>query len=953
MLTLVFRKIISNTWKVLCLLLGSILVVGMVCSIPIYTNGILQRLLTKDLEQVLKEQQRYPGYLVFSSNYYYVDKQQSESNLQTMRETYAQTVQDMPLQPVTELESIQVTNLYYTYEDAKGTQRKGFNAYSLSDFPSRIKIDRGRLYEKTEDGVIEVVVTDAAMQRLNLLLDKTYDVHSYRKSRDEPPLFSMRVVGMFSAADLQDLYWYQHINSFSQSVLVDPDVLRQLTYDHPLLSVGEQQLAAAYDFYQFRIQDIDQIQAVHASAQGLVDEHSRTTRLISTFKPVIERYVVRESELKLTLQILIVPILLMLIFYIFMVSQLMVRSETSLISVLESRGAGRSQILLLYALESLIFGIITLIIGPFLGLWMVRIIGASNGFLEFVSRAALKVAIDKQAMIYGVIAMLLFLITTLLPVFIQSRTSIVEQKRRKSRVSRAPLWQRIFLDFILLAVSLYALNRLQAQLALQKLTGIVGTEANLDFLLFLSSTIFILGTGLLFLRLYPLLIRLIYFIGRRFWNPVFYASFHQIGHSSGQEQFLMIFLILALSIGLFNANAARTINRNAEDTIRCGIGADIMLNEYWQKYDENGVPIIEDSGLGMSLDTSTTSSSQVVKYDEPAFAKYQKLDGVASAARVFRSSESRISRGSSRSDEVNLMAIDPYDFARTAWTRKDLFRYHMNEYMNVMITTPNAVIVSENLREELDLKVGDGIIYSVNRTDTVDGVIIAFVSNWPGYQPTVIDRTGQLRQQGLIVANLEFMLSKTAIQPYEIWLKRDTEATDKMIYDAIEDDRINVTNIASATQMITLAKNDPQLQGTNGALTLGFIVSMLICAVGFLIYWIMSVQGRVLQFGIFRAMGLSKAAVIGMIMTEQVLVSGIAILAGVIIGSLSSLLFVPLFQIVYSTADQPIPFRIISETSDANKIYVILGLLLLICFAILARLILRIKIDQAVKLGEE
>ena len=415
----------------------------------------------------------------------------------------------------------------------------------------------------------------------------------------------------------------------------------------------------------------------------------------------------------------------------------------------------------------------------------------------------------------------------------------------------------------------------------------------------------------------------------------------------------MIFLILALSIGLFNANAARTINRNAEDTIRCGIGADIMLNEYWQKYDENGVPIIEDSGLGMSLDTSTTSSSQVVKYDEPAFAKYQKLDGVASAARVFRSSESRISRGSSRSAEVNLMAIDAYDFARTAWTRKDLFRYHMNEYMNVMITTPNAVIVSENLREELDLKVGDGIIYSVNRTDTVDGVIIAFVSNWPGYQPTVIDRTGQLRQQGLIVANLEFMLSKTAIQPYEIWLKRDTEATDKMIYDAIEDDRINVTNIASATQMITLAKNDPQLQGTNGALTLGFIVSMLICAVGFLIYWIMSVQGRVLKFGILRAMGLSKAAVIGMIMTEQVLVSGIAILAGVIIGSLSSLLFVPLFQIVYSTADQPIPFRIISETSDANKIYVILGLLLLICFAILARLILRIKIDQAVKLGDE
>ena len=72
--------------------------------------------------------------------------------------------------------------------------------------------------------------------------------------------------------------------------------------------------------------------------------------------PVIEEYNEREAELKLTLQILIVPILLMLIFYIFMVSQLMIRSETSIISVLESRGAGRSQILLLYGLESLLPG---------------------------------------------------------------------------------------------------------------------------------------------------------------------------------------------------------------------------------------------------------------------------------------------------------------------------------------------------------------------------------------------------------------------------------------------------------------------------------------------------------------------------------------------------------------------------------------------------------------------
>jgi putative ABC transport system permease protein len=433
-LALVLRKIISNTWKVLCLLLGSILVVGMVCSIPIYTNGILQRLLTKDLESVQANNMRYPGYLVFSSNYNYVNNTSANAALANMRQEHAQMVADMPVEPKTVTESLQITNLYYSYEGAKGIQRQSFTNYSLSDFDDRIQIDKGRMYAKdVQDGVIEVIVTDAALKNLNLLLDNEYEIYSYKQKRDEPPLYTMRVVGMFSAADNQDLYWYQHINTFSQSVMVDPAAIQQLSGNIPILNIGEQILVASFDYYTFRIQELDQIQAVLKHGEAISEANTRTTRFISTFSSVIDQYIVREAELKLTLQILIIPILLMLIFYIFMVSQLMVRSETSLISVLESRGAGRAQILTLYALESLVFGVVTLLVGPFLGLWMVKVIGAANGFLEFVIRKALKVALDGQALVYGLIAVFLFVITTLLPVFIQSRTSIVQQKRKKSR----------------------------------------------------------------------------------------------------------------------------------------------------------------------------------------------------------------------------------------------------------------------------------------------------------------------------------------------------------------------------------------------------------------------------------------------------------------------------------------------------------------------------------------
>ena len=50
MLFIVLRKIFNNKWLIACLLAGSILAVAMVSSIPMYTDGILQRMLVKDME---------------------------------------------------------------------------------------------------------------------------------------------------------------------------------------------------------------------------------------------------------------------------------------------------------------------------------------------------------------------------------------------------------------------------------------------------------------------------------------------------------------------------------------------------------------------------------------------------------------------------------------------------------------------------------------------------------------------------------------------------------------------------------------------------------------------------------------------------------------------------------------------------------------------------------------
>ena len=61
MIKTALRKMLSNKWLYLCLLIGLILVVAFISCIPMYTNGVLQRVLTKDLEKIQTTQSVYPG----------------------------------------------------------------------------------------------------------------------------------------------------------------------------------------------------------------------------------------------------------------------------------------------------------------------------------------------------------------------------------------------------------------------------------------------------------------------------------------------------------------------------------------------------------------------------------------------------------------------------------------------------------------------------------------------------------------------------------------------------------------------------------------------------------------------------------------------------------------------------------------------------------------------------
>jgi putative ABC transport system permease protein len=136
-------------------------------------------------------------------------------------------------------------------------------------------------------------------------------------------------------------------------------------------------------------------------------------------------------------------------------------------------------------------------------------------------------------------------------------------------------------------------------------------------------------------------------------------------------------------------------------------------------------------------------------------------------------------------------------------------------------------------------------------------------------------------------------------------------------------------------------------------LTVGFIVTVLVCFTGFLIYWILSIKSRVLQFGIFRAMGMSLRNIVSLLINEQIFITLTAVAIGAVVGEVSSRLFVPLIQISFTASEQVIPLMITTETRDYMNLFGTIGFMVVICLVVLGVIISRIKIAQALKLGED
>ena len=940
MLTLLLRKMQNTKWMVICLLIGFIMATAMTSTIPIYMHASLQRMLIKDMQAYQEDTGEYPGVYAVSKTFMSGTDAARQHDL--VLSVYSRAVNRFNSLMVPYLNhkcSTFDTYLYFSNLDTGNGDVALVKLGGMTELENHISFTSGRMYEpgKDADGVYEVICTERALQVSQIDMGTVYEVKNLLNA-DNPDTVKIKVVGVFEPVSDTDTFWSEGMTNYDNAFFADFETVISDIIMTGVVNLNSVDCRIIIDYQNLDMNVIEHVRSSFESQKEQYKEEATTFTVPA--QEILESYAGKASSLRYIMLMLDIPVVLMLVFYLFMVSQLNIESERNEIAMLKSRGASSWQVLRIYAYETLILGAVSAIVGPFVGLGLCNILGVSNGFLEFVNRPALHAKLSLAPFVYALIAVAVFFVTTLVPIIPASRVSIVAHKQSKAHEQKKPFWQRCFLDvaFIVLPVVwLWWYNRVNENLIS---LGVVDTSATMNPLMFAASTVFILGAALFCVRIYPYFIRLIYLIGRKKWSPAAYISLNNIGRSStGREKFIMIFLILTVALGIFSANTARAINRNTEERIRYNLGADAVITEAWK------------TSRVRVTDEETGEESTTTQYTEPEFERYSTLPGVELATPVLQRDSVQLRYDDSSTPEVHIMAIIPDQFAQVAWFRSDLLPAHINRYINALSECQDGIIVSKSYADKTELKLGDVVEVKWARNNWFETTVVAIVEYWPSLNPYEKGASGEYRD--FAVLNYDYVNIMTVTEPYEVWLDLEDDADIAELYNAVSERDIVATRLDVASQLIISSKTDAVLQGVNGALTLGFITIMTMCFIGFLIYWILSIKGRTLQFGILRAMGMSFREIISMIIYEQVLVSGVSIFLSIIIGGIASDIFVPLFQVLYNVTDQVPPFRVVSQRSDYFKLYAIVLVMLVVGFIVIARLIKQININKALKLGED
>lgn len=947
MFKLAIKKILNNKALMLSLFTGILSAIVIVCTIPMFSQAISHRMLVTQLENYQDANNVSPSSVVVSCSLSaFTRRDEDSTNLDNFKfcDEYLQTdlFKNLYMPALVKSKTLSCAKMFSADQRDKKLSTVNQVVLKATDtYENAIKIIDGRMPQNSldENGYVEVMISRAhnvsSKYAVGTVLNLAYNKTELDVSSLKEPLVKVIIVGVFD---------YEQ-NSYSP--FVDKDNANELYCDYELFysHIFEQKnLCTSATWYyagDFTKYDLNKIEETISAIDRLNTNINAwgLTGNVKTVVPPIEqymRYYDNVNSVNILLVLFYSPVLILIMFFIFMISKFVVETDKNEISMLNSRGASRKQIVLLYFLQGGTIAIIGIILAPVLSLIICSLLGTTSGFLEFSQRAPLKTDVSINSIVFSLIAACIAILTMLIPVYNSAKVEIVAQKRKKSNK---------YLETVILAIFTVVTGLISGysyyNLVYQGL-GVITPDGSVQPLAYVFLICLFLFIALLFVLIYPLIIKAVFKVSNKKWKPAKYSAFSRISNMEIKEKFIIIFLTLTIAIGAFSSVCARTLNYNIDNSLIYQYPCDIMADVQFYSIKEN---------------------EQLKRR-----FLFNDIEGIE-ATRVVKGYQPRLMtrRGKMVTENLNMLAIETDKFSEIVQWNADILPNSLDYYMDVLNSETDSCIISSNVASLLEVKKND-VIYLRPDSNLKSNIILPvvvgeIVEAWPTYSKVQSVGNGETNiEQYLIVVNVEAVDRVAPNMSYSVWMNTDKSVNDLKILtvklgaeaENLQDKTsTRLTNIVNGTKEKYMGQINPLRQATNGSLTFGFIAVMFICAVGFIIYWMISIKSRTLQIGTMRALGMSFKEVYQMVLWEQILICFASLFLGIISGVVSGFMFSPLLQSAFGTMGDMPPYKTMFEIADIIKLLILILILIIISVCAGIVMLKKIKATTAVKLGEE
>jgi ABC-type antimicrobial peptide transport system permease subunit len=855
--------------------------------------------------------------------------------------------------------------------------------YDSTQAAQHITILQGRLPQVTADGTVEIALWQAAAVNLGLhvgsMLQGRFPVAAgsgvwqlrvvsiIAPKTANDPYWAMADPFSKSSVSLSSRYYFKHEGALSYNVFTASRALMPkiaVIQAQPGFSGGDSTnnfvffLRYPFELAHFDANDLpalsQQITNIDNQFQSTALRNTQAGNLgnaniFGTLWPALEFSSLSSTFGQIAVTFLLLITLALVLFLVSLMSGALVEWQAAIIATLRSRGATRRHIFGAFTVDGIIISVAALLAGPLLAILLVRAMAQTllspdnQSAINVITAHPISAALGVKWYALGAVGVALAVL--ILSLHRATKMDIVSFRRESARPRHVPFWRRFYLD-LFLVVLLLAGYIVYTSIWSVLIQSSVRIDPTLYTLLtgvgFFAAPLVIAAVLMLFLRLFPWIVRLAtYLVAKKRSAPAVLAL-AQMERTPRPAARIIVLLALAISSACFLLTlTASQEQRNLDLATFAAQGADF-------------------SGSLPPTDTSR-SFSQLMSY-------YSRQPGVQSATLGYQDViQLSSNQDASGQGAVTVDAVDAATYARTVTWPASYSSAPLSSLTTQLAShrsdgiARNVVYALVDLATWQRLHLTPGAQFALpadsSQTSHITYIALAQINYVPGVHDTP---TLAWSGMGLIVDYQNYVAIKagatgktsSSFAPNYIWLHTKDDAA------SLTTVRNLLPGLNDRNQTLATVQTDPNYLGIVGVLYLGVSAALVLALIGGLLLSWLNASNRLTNFAVARALGMQPRQIASVLLWEQGFVYLLALLLGLLLGGILTIFVGPTVGTLPVGSGLDIGFNIppIQVVIPFAQLLPVLGAVVLSCLVallLMARVVSRPSLSQTLRLNED